>query len=118
MTNYKLLCAQLEALTEGVPHEVANLANASALIWQNLKDINWAGFYKMEKGIQISKNNRAILIDKNVTLEKKLEIFKEAKQLRSEGVTVTIQPMRKNIKQQIEKLEAEGYTNFQKVYND
>ncbi|MBQ2752303.1 MAG: histidine--tRNA ligase [Oscillospiraceae bacterium] len=73
---------------------------------------------KMEKGIQISENNRAILIDKNVTLEKKLEIFKEAKQLRSEGVTVTIQPMRKNIKQQIEKLEAEGYTNFQKVYND
>jgi len=73
---------------------------------------------KMEKGIQISENNRAILIDKNVTLEKKLEIFKEAKRLRSEGVTVTIQPMRKNIKQQIEKLEAEGYTNFQKVYND
>ena len=73
---------------------------------------------KMEKGIQISENNRAILIDKNVALEKKLEIFKEAKQLRSEGVTVTIQPMRKNIKQQIEKLEAEGYTNFQKVYND
>ena len=53
MTNYKLLCAQLEALTEGVPHEVANLANASALIWQNLKDINWAGFYKMEKGILV-----------------------------------------------------------------
>jgi len=73
---------------------------------------------KMEKGIQISENNRAILIDKNVALEKKLEIFKEAKRLRSEGVTVTIQPMRKNIKQQIEKLEAEGYTNFQKVYND
>ena len=53
MTNYKLLCAQLEALTEGVPHEVANLANASALIWQNLKDINWAGFYKMEKDILV-----------------------------------------------------------------
>ena len=53
MTNYKLLCAQLEALTEGVPHEVANLANASALIWQNLKDINWAGFYKIEKGILV-----------------------------------------------------------------
>ena len=53
MTNYKLLCAQLEALTEGVPHEVANLANASALIWQNLQDINWAGFYKMENGILV-----------------------------------------------------------------
>ena len=53
MTNYKLLCAQLEALTEGVPHEVANLSNAAALIWQNLQDINWAGFYKMENGILV-----------------------------------------------------------------
>ena len=50
MVNYKLLCAQLAALTENIPHEVANLANASALVWQTLPDINWAGFYKMEKG--------------------------------------------------------------------
>ena len=53
MVNYKLLCAQLAALTENIPHEVANLANASALIWQTLPDINWAGFYKMEKGILV-----------------------------------------------------------------
>lgn len=53
MVNYKLLCAQMEALTENVPHEVANLANASALLWQTLPDINWAGFYKMEKGILV-----------------------------------------------------------------
>ena len=26
MTNYKTLCAQLAGLTDGVPHEVANLA--------------------------------------------------------------------------------------------
>ena len=32
---------------------MANLANASALLWQTLKDINWAGFYKMEKGILV-----------------------------------------------------------------
>ena len=51
-------------------------------------------------------------------LEKKLEMFKLAKQLRAEGVTVTIQPLKKNIKQQIEKLEAEGYTEFMKVYKD
>jgi len=73
---------------------------------------------KMEKGVPISERNKAILIDKGVALEKKLEMFKLAKQLRSEGVTVTIQPLRKNIKQQIEKLEAEGYTEFQKVYKD
>ena len=53
MTNYNLLCAQLKALTENIPHEVANLANASALLWQSLKDINWAGFYKMENGILV-----------------------------------------------------------------
>ena len=53
MVNYKLLCAQLRALTENIPHEVANLANASALLWQALPQINWAGFYKMENGILI-----------------------------------------------------------------
>ena len=53
MTDYKLLCAQLNALTEGIPRETANLANASALLWQSLKDINWAGFYKMEKGLLV-----------------------------------------------------------------
>lgn len=53
MVNYKTLCAQTKGLTEDVPHEVANLANASALIWQTLPDINWAGFYKMENGILV-----------------------------------------------------------------
>ena len=53
MTNYDLLVSQLSALTQGVPHEVANLANASALLWQELEDINWAGFYKMEQGILV-----------------------------------------------------------------
>ena len=53
MVNYNLLCAQLKSLTEDVPHEVANLANASALLWQTLPEINWAGFYKMENGILV-----------------------------------------------------------------
>ena len=53
MVNYKTLCAQMASLTENVPHEVANLANASALIWQTLPDINWAGFYKMESGLLV-----------------------------------------------------------------
>ena len=48
--NYELLCRQLSALVEGIPYEVANLANASALLWQALPGINWAGFYKMEDG--------------------------------------------------------------------
>lgn len=45
MLNYELLCEQLRSLTSGVPHTVANLANASALIFDSLDRLNWAGFY-------------------------------------------------------------------------
>ena len=48
--NYDLIAQQLTALTEGIPYEVANLANASALLWQELPEINWVGFYKMTDG--------------------------------------------------------------------
>ena len=48
--NYKLLNAQLAAITDGIPYETANLANAAALLWEHLPDINWAGFYKMIDG--------------------------------------------------------------------
>ena len=48
--NYETVCAQLAALTDGVPYEVANLANASALLWQEMPGINWVGFYKMVDG--------------------------------------------------------------------
>ena len=46
--NYPALLAQAAALVEGVPYRVANLANISALLWQNLPQINWAGFYLRE----------------------------------------------------------------------
>ena len=48
--NYEQIMAQLGALTENVPYEVANLANAAALLWQELPGINWVGFYKMMDG--------------------------------------------------------------------
>jgi len=48
--NYGQLLQQLRALTENVPYEIANLSNASALLWETLPDINWAGFYKMVEG--------------------------------------------------------------------
>ncbi len=47
---YSLLKDQLSGLIDGVPHRVANLANASALLGQALTDINWVGFYLMERG--------------------------------------------------------------------
>lgn len=43
--DYKALNKQLRSLTEGIPYGVSNLANASALLWQHLDRINWAGFY-------------------------------------------------------------------------
>ena len=48
MTDYSALCAQLRSLTEGVPHPIANYANASALLFDALEDVNWAGFYFLE----------------------------------------------------------------------
>ena len=48
MTDYLQLNQRLAALIEGVPHLIANLANASALLWESLEDLNWAGFYLLE----------------------------------------------------------------------
>lgn len=48
--NFTQLARQLQALTEDCPYETANLANASALFWQELPGINWVGFYKMTEG--------------------------------------------------------------------
>ena len=48
MTDYLELCSELNSLLRGVPHVTANLANASALLYQRLERINWAGFYLFE----------------------------------------------------------------------
>ena len=48
MTDYTALNEQLSALTHGVPHPISNLANAAALLWHSLPDLNWAGFYLLE----------------------------------------------------------------------
>ncbi|MBR6114886.1 MAG: GAF domain-containing protein [Oscillospiraceae bacterium] len=48
MTDYDALNQSLRGLIEGVPHSIANLANAAALLWESLEDINWAGFYLLE----------------------------------------------------------------------
>ena len=48
LTDYRVVNERLESLIAGVPHEIANLANASALLWESLEEINWAGFYRLE----------------------------------------------------------------------
>ena len=48
--NFPSLARQLRALTEDVPYQISNLANAAALLWQALPEINWVGFYKLMDG--------------------------------------------------------------------
>ncbi len=60
----------------------------------------------------------AFLIENGVDSTRKLEIFKKAGELRGSGATVTIQPMRKNVKRQIDLLESEGYSRFEKIYRE
>jgi L-methionine (R)-S-oxide reductase len=47
---YEELARQLDGLLHGERDPIANLANASALIFQSLPDLNWAGFYLMKDG--------------------------------------------------------------------
>ena len=49
-TDYETLFQNLEAITAGVPYLTANLANASALLWEAMPGLNWAGFYQMTDG--------------------------------------------------------------------
>ena len=42
---YTILTQQMTSLLQGPSYPLANLANACALLGQQLKDINWVGFY-------------------------------------------------------------------------
>ena len=46
-TGYRVLEGRLRALLAGERDPIANFANASALIFQSLPDLNWAGFYRL-----------------------------------------------------------------------
>ena len=43
---YRDLASALQSLVGEEPDPVANMANAAALIWETLPDLNWAGFYR------------------------------------------------------------------------
>ncbi|WP_317911950.1 GAF domain-containing protein [Carnobacterium maltaromaticum] len=47
--DYRLTNAQLEAIIGDETNLIANLSNAAALLFENLKDINWSGFYLFEE---------------------------------------------------------------------
>ncbi len=44
-TDYELLCSQLQALIDEESFYIPVMANASALLFETLNTINWAGFY-------------------------------------------------------------------------
>jgi L-methionine (R)-S-oxide reductase len=47
---YAELARQVHALVADEPDLIANLANASALLFHALEDVNWAGFYLLKDG--------------------------------------------------------------------
>ena len=47
---YRDLLAALDAVTASEPDGVANMANAAALLWEYLPDLNWVGFYRLIGG--------------------------------------------------------------------
>jgi GAF domain-containing protein len=50
LTLYRDLASALEGLISGETDAVANMANAAALIYETLPDVNWTGFYRNVDG--------------------------------------------------------------------
>ncbi|RBP40628.1 GAF domain-containing protein [Garciella nitratireducens] len=47
---YRITLKQLRSFIDGEKDYIANTANAAALLFHNMKDINWAGFYFYKEG--------------------------------------------------------------------
>ena len=69
----------------------------------------------MQGSMQL-QNASAYLIGNHVSRERKAEVIAKAMELRRAGEIVTVLPMSKNVGHQIELLEAEGFTKFEKIY--
>ena len=50
MTDYNLLAEQIKSLAEDEPNYIPVLSNASAILYDAMPELNWAGFYLMNKG--------------------------------------------------------------------
>ena len=75
-----------------------------------LKDLNWK-----EEGAGAKK---AYLVDMKGASDRITEVFGKAAAQRADGMTVVVQPLKKNEKFQVETLEKSGYTDILKVYSD
>lgn len=49
-TDYRLMYEQAVEIIRTEPHYVSALSNLSALLFQSMEGINWAGFYLMDRG--------------------------------------------------------------------
>ncbi len=47
-SDYHLMCKQIRSLAEISDHYMPALANASAILYEGMDDLNWAGFYLVE----------------------------------------------------------------------
>lgn len=45
-TMYSDLASAVQGLVTGEPDPIANMANAAAVIYETLPDVNWVGFYR------------------------------------------------------------------------
>ena len=55
---------------------------------------------------------------KKADADARREALRAAQELRGQGRSVAVLPMRKNMKRQIATLEEEGFTDFEKVYGN
>ena len=60
----------------------------------------------------------AFLLENGMASDKMRDVFARAAALRAEGVTVTVQPLKKNAKFQIDRLTEDGYTEIERIYRD
>jgi len=71
-----------------------------------------------QKAQKEGEEKLAFLVAPGADGEKLQEIFARAAALRSEGKTVTVLPMKKNAKFQIDRLIEDGYASVKRIYND
>ncbi|MBU2881277.1 GAF domain-containing protein [Psychrosphaera sp. B3R10] len=57
---YSEVNSQIKALCDSEPNLIANLANISAVLFERLADINWAGFYVV--GDSVDKSRQELVL--------------------------------------------------------
>ena len=68
--------------------------------------------------VKMAEDGTAFIIQSGVSSEMMEEVFKKAAALRAEGKCITVQPMKKNIKAQIDRLVEDGFVNVERIYKD